>query len=73
MVKDRLIENIKLLQDLKFEIYSRSSNLDFHSFDIYKIIINNDEVIDLSDWISNYKEKNSLPEIAEMIVQEYGL
>lgn len=72
MIEDKLINNIKVLQDLKFEIYSRSSNLDFHSFNLYTLQVD-DEVIDLTKWIGEFKVNQPLSEIAEMIVQEYQL
>lgn len=68
-----LLYNIKKLQDLKFEIYNRSFHkLDFHSFELFTLKINEND-IDLSIWYSKYKSSKSIPEIAKMIVDEYKL
>lgn len=73
MKNTKLLENLKTLQDLKFEIYKRCSNsIDYHNFNVLTLNLPN-QTIDLADFYKKHNQEHSIEEIAGLIINEYGL
>jgi hypothetical protein len=66
-------KNLKILQDLKFMIYERTSPaIDFHCFGILYLEVNQQQ-IDLAAEYQALKSDHSLGEIAQTIINHYQL
>lgn len=73
VMKVKILENIKKLQDLKFEIYDRSFHkIDFHDFGVLNLKSSNKD-IHLDEIYNTYKDEYSLSEIADIVIKRYEL
>lgn len=70
--KNDLLENFQTLQNLKFEVYKQSNNLDYHQIGILKLHLPQ-QTVDLSKVYGKYKKELSITDIAALIVHKYDL
>lgn len=72
-VADPLLNNLQLLQDLKFLIDRGSDHrIDYRRFRIFEIRLTTG-VIDLVSEYQTYEDEYTLAEMAKLIVQKYQL
>ncbi|KRK79736.1 hypothetical protein [Companilactobacillus nodensis] len=73
MNNTKLLDNLKTLQDLKFEIYNRSTKaIDYRNFNVLTLNLPN-KTIDIADFYKKHYREYSIEEIAGLIVAKYEL